>query len=362
MNSSTVNGLFGNNGKPSFEILTHDEKALQENLGKECVVNKDFMSCVKHFKGTALVDTLSMNTCVVSCTKDGPTETTTKEGSSFANFAEKKGTHHCMSALVQEKGWTSKHPQHTGKQNPKEQKTTKGDPKGDVEFQLVFGKDIKEHLDIFNFESRCKSFCEKLNTLTDSQLTLKNLQLKTVKQHLVCFIHVMHWVNDGLALHGKVNLDGFTVDEINNLFQHTWDFIKPMAKQSNVNSGLRNPFLKGGIENRLDGMFRQHQEETSTGTQNLKMILGIPKHMKEQGKKQKRLEKPEEVRNTEKKLWTESVMALCQRHRWNSAETSPKRWSMILTLQTQQQWNCSPTLFPGPKNTITKQMCPNANM
>ena len=50
-----------------------------------------------------------------------------------------------MSALVQEKGWTSKHPQHTGKQNPKEQKTTKGDPKGDVEFQLVFAKDIKEH-------------------------------------------------------------------------------------------------------------------------------------------------------------------------------------------------------------------------
>ena len=119
MNSSTVNSLFGNDGKPKFNVRKEDKQALQENLGKEHMANKDFMFCVKHFKGAALLDTLSMNACVVSCMRD---RLTTREGSSFANFVDKRGTNRCMLALVQEKGWTSKCPKHTRKQNPEKRK------------------------------------------------------------------------------------------------------------------------------------------------------------------------------------------------------------------------------------------------
>ena len=80
----------------------------------------------------------------------------------------------CHSA--QEKGWTSKKTKPTRKQ--------KGGSKGD--FQLVFAEDIKEHLDVFDFQTRHGGFCDKSDKLTKGQLTLKNhLKLKTtIKQHL----------------------------------------------------------------------------------------------------------------------------------------------------------------------------------
>ena len=124
------------------------------------MVNKNFITCVKHFKGAALLDTLSMNVCVVSCMKDRPTTSDNKD---------KNGMNCCMSALVQEKGWKlkSNNPKHTRKQHPKKGEKPEGDLEREDEFQLLFVKDIKEHLDNFDFESRCKTFCEESNKLTD---------------------------------------------------------------------------------------------------------------------------------------------------------------------------------------------------
>ena len=268
--------LFGNNGKLTFTVSEDDKKALKKGLGKDFVMNDQFLACVQHFKGAGLIHTLSMNACVVACIKDTPT------GDAIDDHHNKNGMLRCMSAVVQQKGWESKNPKKTNKRKRKPKKVKKGEkPDDEVEFQLLFVEDIKEHLDNIKFEDRCKNFCKRSSELTQGRLTLKSLQLKTVKQCLGAFIQVMHWVNDGKALHEKVNLDGFKVDEINKLFNDTVNFIEKMAKQDNVNTGLRNLFADG-VENGLDNMFRQFRNETSEGTKNLKMILGIPKEVKEQ--------------------------------------------------------------------------------
>ena len=65
--------LFGNNGKLTFTVSEDDKKALKKGLGKDFVMNDEFLACVQHFQGAGLIHTLSMNAHVVACMKDRPT-------------------------------------------------------------------------------------------------------------------------------------------------------------------------------------------------------------------------------------------------------------------------------------------------
>ena len=96
------------NHKQNFKLNKSDAEPPKKELSQEFSVNDELIKCIEHC-GKSLFGASLMNAHLVSCMNKNPKKG--KTGGAHhtnADVLDKRGTHRCMSVLVQDNGWKSK--------------------------------------------------------------------------------------------------------------------------------------------------------------------------------------------------------------------------------------------------------------
>ena len=101
---------------------------------------------------------------------------------------------------------------------------------------------------------------------------------KHANDMLRAWLSTVHWVNDKLTGENAINLKGCTKEEVNGFACKIMDYLKPMTSLKNF-TALRNFRKAGCVPDKLDNLFNDCQRPTATETEEIHMVVGVPRRL-----------------------------------------------------------------------------------
>ena len=144
--------------------------------------------------------------------------------------------------------------------------------------KVVNVADFVKHVSSINLEMKCNSLDCLCRSATKDRVNMGGYAYKHANDMLRAWLSTVHWVNDKLTGENAINLKGCTKKEVNGFACKIMDYLKPMTSLKNF-TALRNFQKAGCVPDKLDNLFNDCQRPTATETEEIHMVVGVPRRL-----------------------------------------------------------------------------------